>query len=99
MPIESDNRLEVKFNPTAGIPKTSYNEKSTPTAENITWFSTVQPNSLGRNKKEETMTENTPTETGFEIKETVINKGYVDAEGKFHAVDAPAAFVQVGEDA
>lgn len=35
--------MEYVFNPTAGIPKTSYNEKSAPVAENITWFSTVQP--------------------------------------------------------
>lgn len=31
------------FNPTAGIPKTSYNEKSSPSFDNATWFSTVQP--------------------------------------------------------
>jgi hypothetical protein len=43
--------------------------------------------------------ENTVEVAGFDIKETVINKGYVDAEGKFHAVDEPTAFVQVGEDA
>lgn len=32
-----------KFNPTAGVPKTSYNEKSSPGYDNVTWFSTVQP--------------------------------------------------------
>lgn len=34
----------VDFNPTAGIPKTSYNSKSNPNdPNNMTWFSTVQP--------------------------------------------------------
>jgi len=41
------------------------------------------------------MTEN----TGFEIKETVINTGYIDpVTGKFVPSDEPAAFVQTGED-
>lgn len=51
--------------------------------------------SLGHNKKENNMTEN----TGFEIKETVINTGYIDpVTGKFVPSDEPAAFVQTGED-
>lgn len=33
----------MTFNPTAGIPKTSYNEKSAPSYDNVTWFSTIQP--------------------------------------------------------
>jgi len=50
---------------------------------------------LGHNKKENNMTEN----TGFEIKETVINTGYIDpVTGKFVPSDEPAAFVQTGED-
>lgn len=31
------------FNPTAGIPKTSYASKDSPNFDNATWFSTVQP--------------------------------------------------------
>lgn len=34
---------DAKFNPTNGIPLTSYGPKSSPTYENVTWFSTVQP--------------------------------------------------------
>jgi hypothetical protein len=41
--------------------------------------------------------------TGYEIKEEKIQTGYVDQDGKFHAVDEAEAqtvqFVQTGEDA
>lgn len=102
MPTESDNHPAIEFNPTAGIPKTSYNEKSAPSYDNITWFSTVQPPVDLVNKKEKTMTDtqtlDTPVE--FSITETVKSVGYVDQDGKFHEGAKPAdAFVQVGEDA
>lgn len=50
------------------------------------------------NKKEKQMTENTQA---FEIKETIVQTGYVDEKtGKFVPVDrAPDAYVQTGEDA
>ena len=49
----------VEFNPTSGIPKTSYNEKSISSDySNMTWFSTVQPNNLGHyDPKERSMNE------------------------------------------
>lgn len=44
------------------------------------------------------MTDNVQT-APFEIKETVINKGYVDRDGNFHPADeADKTFVQTGED-
>ena len=53
------------------------------------------------NKKEKQMTENTEfTEVspGFEIRETVVQTGYVDKDGKFVASDTPTAYVQTAED-
>lgn len=32
-----------EFNPTSGIPKTSFGKNDSPTYDNATWFSTVQP--------------------------------------------------------
>jgi len=36
-------QMNPKFNPTAGIPKTSYGPRDSPSFDNATWFSTVQP--------------------------------------------------------
>lgn len=100
MPTGSDNLPDLKFNPTAGIPKTSYNEKKGigERWENITWFSTIQPPIDLVNKKEKQMTENAEATPGFEIKETVVQTGYVDKDGKFVPSEQPAGYVQTAED-
>lgn len=43
---DQSNDLDIEplvFNPTSGIPKTSYGEKSSPSFDSATWFSTTQP--------------------------------------------------------
>lgn len=48
--------MDYKFNPTAGIPKTSFGKNDSPNLDNCTWFSTVQPPNQEERQMNETTT-------------------------------------------
>lgn len=102
--------MDYKFNPTAGVPMTSYRERDHNDPYKITWFSTVQPpkdlikRASSPNKGK--IMENDKTTGTVELVSSEVS-GHLGPDGKFvygepqPATDPKPAevYVQDGEDA